>query len=110
MKPVLSDVKARFPRDIDRPRPGKHVADTLKIATLKRRIFRVGIQIVTGTRQELGIGENEDFYYPAAIELGAEGTPAKMPMRKALERAEDRILADLGGAVGIELEREAKRG
>jgi len=58
-----------------------------KNKTNKRGIYRSSI--VTGTREELGITQNNKGYYPAAIEYGYKAQngkhiPAKSFMRKAL--------------------------
>ena len=48
---------------------GAHLKDTLRAVRLKGSKNKIGWQVITGTRIELGLGPDE-YYYPAGIELG----------------------------------------
>lgn len=84
-KPVLRRVRAGAEK-----RTGAHAAN-IKLQTFKTKGFRnFGIQIVTGTREQLGIAPDDPFYYPAILEFGGEredGTviPAGGNIRRSME-------------------------
>lgn len=78
-KDILSDARIRVPIDTG------NLRKSLRVRALKKAKGRIGVQIETGTREELGIDENDKYYYPAAIELGAEGVPVQSFLRAALE-------------------------
>lgn len=46
------------------------LARTLRIRAIKRSRRKVGVHILTGTREELGIPPKAKGYWPAALELG----------------------------------------
>lgn len=53
--------------------PAPHVADTINIKAFKRdrsQRGRVGFLVITGKKEQLGIGANRDSYYPAHVEFG----------------------------------------
>lgn len=67
-----------------------------------RRIKSFGYEVVTGTREELGIEEDDPYYYPAIIEYGATyGRLKERSTLAALARAVGVALARVVGATGI---------
>ena len=63
-KPVLSAARLLCPENTGRLRASLK----LKVRRQKRGVF--GVEVITGTRQELGIRANDPYYYPAAVEFG----------------------------------------
>ncbi len=108
-RPLLAEIKAVYPRSEIRRRSGQHVADTLRLIPLRPRPGRVGVQIVTGTREELGIDPDDPYYYPAALELGTSKTAALAPMRRTMARREEQILSNLQRNVSARIIAEAKK-
>lgn len=69
--------------------------NSLSVKLLSRRKGRVGYQVVTGTRAELGIGGNARYYYPAHVELGhAAPHRGKGALRSVLRHARRLELGD----------------
>jgi HK97 gp10 family phage protein len=66
---------------------------SLKLRAMKRRRGRVGYRIMTGTREELGISEDDKGYYPAMVELGTRKMPAKSYLRAAVKNTEDVVFS-----------------
>lgn len=108
-RPVLASAKAKL-KGI---RVTGHTTDPiikgLKIRALKRRKGRIGVQVQTPTREELGLGDSK-WYPPAHIELGTKRTPAIPYLRNSLREnaanATELIAQELRAAI----ERETKRG
>ena len=95
-KPVRDLARTKAP--IDRGR----LKQSIKIRARKaRRRGVIGINIQTGTREELGIEASAPGYYPAAIEFGfrharsGEHVPAQSYMRAALKARESGMLTRL---------------
>ena len=85
-RPILASAKALVPYSEGlRRRSGKHLRDTLKLRALKARKGRFGVQVLTGTREELGIAANESGYYPLSLEYGGGNAPAQPYLRPALD-------------------------
>lgn len=80
-----------------------------KKSGVKAKRGAIGVVVMTGTREEMGIDPADPYYYPAAVEYGHGNTPAKPFMR----RAADEMKGQLGGiaarAMGPAIEREAKK-
>ncbi len=71
----------------------------IKIKSMKRSRVKIGWNIVTGTREQLGIDKDDPFYYPMVLEYGSRKQPAYPYMRPALKN--NRIHAT--NAIGVEL-------
>jgi HK97 gp10 family phage protein len=91
----------------------------LKIRALKRKKGRIGVAVQTPTRAELGIPEDAESYYPAAIEFGGireEGVsapvhiPAQPYMRPALAATRSDASRLIRDAILTGIEREVRRG
>lgn len=76
-----------------------------KIRAAKRKRGRVGVSILSPTRESLGIPASEPYYYPAAVELGREGQPAESFMRAGLKAGESVALQALQDTLWARLER-----
>lgn len=75
------------------------VAKLLKLRSLKRSRKGFGVQIVTPTREELGLPPERKGYPPAHIELGTAKTPALPFMRWAFDQNEPRMTEAIADSV-----------
>ena len=82
----------------------------LRLGDMKSRRDRVGVEVRTGTRDELGIPQGSRFYYPAHIELGTRKLPARPYLRPALKGKETEALAIISSELRSGIIREARRG
>jgi len=78
-KPILAQSKATAPVLSGR------LKKSLKLRARRARRGVFGVQVMTGTRQELGIPAGYPYYYPAAVEYGHARAPAHPFLRPALE-------------------------
>ncbi len=109
---ILQDARSLVPVSADdqRKRGGMHLRDTLKIENLKRtKGKKIGVIVVTGTREELGIDPEDKYYYPAAIELGTDKTSVQSFLRAALEINRGPGLIKINTTIRKGLDRAAKR-
>lgn len=107
-KPVLARAKTLVP-----VRTGKRSGPLIrgmKIKSLKRSRFRVGVLLQTPTREELGLSADDKYYYPSAIELGTSKTPAHPFFRNAMDQMRDVSMAIVRREIGNGIIREALRG
>lgn len=101
-KVVLAATKALVPVDTGALKSG------LKLRALKSRRGTFGIQVQTPTRAQLGIPSDAKGYYPAVLEYGAEGHPAKPYLRPALEQARTAATTTIRTAIAQGVEDAAK--
>jgi len=86
------------------------LARSLKIRARRQRRGIIGVNILTGTREELGIPPNATGYYPAAIEFGwrqaksGRHIPQQSYMRAALKSRESGMLSRLQQAARLAVE------
>lgn len=99
MKAVLPFVLALVPQLTG------NLARSIKLRALKRKKGRVGIEIVTGTRDQLGIPADSPWYYPAHVELGTEHAPATSFMRAGLKSGQGSALAAVTAKLWERLEK-----
>lgn len=105
VKPIMATAKENAPVDTGKMR------DTIRLRALKRRRNRVGFAIITGTREELGIPSDYEWYYPSIVELG-DGTGNHPPtrfLRNAMDAHRESALAQLRMDIGRGIEREAAK-
>lgn len=88
-KPVLAAAKAKVPVDTGALKAG------LKLRALKRSRTGFGVYIRTPTRAELDIPDDDESYYPAVVEYGAEFSPPQPYMRPAMDENRDRATAKI---------------
>lgn len=89
-KEIFDDAKANARETTPR------LARTMKLRALKSKTRGVvGIRILTGTREELGIPASDRYYWPAAIELGTRFIEPRAFMRRAIKKHEATTLTDL---------------
>lgn len=100
MKAILPVILALVPVDTGKLRGGKW-----KIRAARRKRGRVGVAILSPTRQDLGILPTDPYYYPAAPELGLEGRPARSFMRAGLKSGEQAGMEALKRTLWERLER-----
>ena len=91
-KVVLFFQKANIPSDTGRWKK------SMKIKSLKRSRREIGVNIVSGTRDELGISPDDKHYYPAVIEYGdhRRGIPPRSPLRRGLKFARNQAMNKIG--------------
>ncbi len=88
---VAMSAKLKIPSQPEGPkqkrRPGSmHLKDTLKVVKIKGKQgrYQIGWNVVTGTREELGIDPKAKYYYPAAVELGSKNRPPHSFLRSTI--------------------------
>ena len=112
---VLGDARRLVPVGKEHDRPGLRLKQTLKIVRIKGKAAKnrgIGYKVVTGTRAELGIGPNEKYYYPAAVELGTKnrGDVGRRPfLRPALKNNESALMRVMRAEIKTEIRAAAKR-
>ena len=111
-KEILQDARGNA-REIT-PR----LARSIKLRTLKSKTRgNIGVAIMTGTREELGISPSDRYYWPAAIELGTKHIRPRVFMRRALAKHKPTTLNDIArfmrarveGVVAKEIARSLSR-
>ena len=108
VRPALrAGMKAILPLILDLVpvRSGKLRGAPWKIRAAKRKRGRVGVAILSPTREALGIPASDPYYYPAGVELGREGQPAQSYMRAGLHAGESAALQALQDTLWSRLER-----
>ena len=92
-KPVLDTAKSLVP-----VKTGA-LKKSLKLRALrKQKRGQFGVQVMTGTREQLGIAADDPYYYPMAVEVGTAKAPAHPFMRPALDQNREatyRLVAEL---------------
>ena len=73
----------------------------------RRGDIRIGMPMPT--REQMGIGPDEKYYYPAHVEYGHGNVPAKSYIRKPVDENAQMFHAEVGRALGAEIEAEAKK-
>ena len=94
LRPVLAAARARAPKLTGR------MARTVRLRALKRRRGQLGLMIISGTREALGIPPERRSYYPAHVELGTSQRPAEPYLRPAFDSQREAMVQTL--ARGIE--------
>lgn len=107
MKQVKDRAKELAPVNL-----GRLKASIKQQSRTKRGISRA--KVVTGTREELGVDDNQKGFYPAAIEYGYKTSsgkviPAKPFMRRAITEKQDSVMKETRDRIAQGIEREAKR-
>lgn len=108
-RPVLVAAQAKVPVD-----EGK-LKESLKLRARRARRGEFGMQVITGTRAELGIPADAPGYYPMAIEYGftharsGEPIPARSFIRAATDEQRGTALGIIGRVIGREIEMEARK-
>lgn len=109
-RPVLANAQAKVPTGEGR------LKASLKLRARRARRGEFGVEVRTGTRQELGIPASATGYYPASIEYGWTHArsglpiPARSYMRAAADEQRVRALGIIGREIGRGIEMEARRG
>lgn len=102
MKQVKDRAKELVPVDTGKLR------DSIK----QKRRTRRGISramVVTGTREELGIGANERGFYPAVLEYGTRDRTARPYLRAALAEKSGQVIDDAAAHIKQGIEDVAKK-
>jgi len=107
-KKIKATARALVPVSEVRKRPnGKHLKNTIRVSTgkiskrSKQRKGEVRANVLTGTREKLGILPGEKYYYPAAVALGFFNVRAnrriraKPFMKNALKNNKKTVLSDI---------------
>lgn len=94
LRPVLAAARARAPKVTGR------MARTLRLRAMKRRRGQLGLMIISGTREALGIPPDSRSYYPAHVELGTSQMPAEPYLRPSFDSQRESMVQTL--ARGIE--------
>jgi len=103
MKPILERARQLAPKDTGR------MAATLRIVTLRsRQRGKFGMQVVSGTKPDLGIAAGSKWYYPAHVELGTRKMPARSYLRAAMDSLRESTLEKIKAEIGAGIERAAK--
>lgn len=114
-KKIVKKVLKSVAKDVLLPAVDRNVPiDTGRLAaSLKVKVFSkrnlFGAKVVTGTREELGIGPEEKGYYPMAVETGTSKQAAQPYLRPALHGNKDLIFEYTRNGLGSALESEAKK-
>lgn len=107
-RPILAETIATCP-----VRTGALKASLkLRVANLsprRRRAGEFGMQVQTGTREDLGIAPGDPYYYPAAVEWGTAKLPAVAFMRRATDTKRPEALAIIAQVIRTGIT-EAARG
>ena len=76
----------------------------IKIKSLKRSRVTVGVAVVTGTREQLGIPRDEFGYYPMVLEYGSKHVKKQPFMKPALEQNREKVIKEIAKKIeaGIE--------
>lgn len=107
MAPVRDRAKSYVPRETG------ELQKSIKIRSRTRRgISR--IQVVTGTREQLGIDSNTPGYYPAAVEFGYTSTGGKQIaarpfLRRALGELKQVVITHFGAMVAAGIKAQVKK-
>ena len=91
LRPALRDGAKVIQKDAKRRAHKRSGANrkNIKVRAMKRSRTQFGYMVRTGTRKELGIPEDEEYYYPAVEEYGGVNHNAHPYMRPALHTQKD---------------------
>lgn len=103
-RPILASAKALVP-----VRTGA-LKKSLRLRALKRSRGSFGVQVRTGTREELGIPADAPYYYPMAVEVGTGHAPAHPYMRPALKSNEGKSIRIAAAEIRRGIEEVARSG
>lgn len=81
----------------------------MKIKSIKRSRTRLGVQIVTPRRQELGIPDSKKYYWPAHIELGTSKSRPRKFMRDTVDSNRTQTMGIIQREIASGIIREAKK-
>lgn len=107
-KLLLADIKARI---LSIRVTGRHtdpLARLTKLRAIKRSRNRIGVQIVTPTRDELGI-PSDAGYWPAHMELGTATNSATSFLRIVANAGKEVRLARIAKGMGNGITAEARK-
>jgi HK97 gp10 family phage protein len=82
---------------------------SIKVRAIRRSRGRMGVIVRTGTREELGIENDDKGYYPAVQEYGSETVPARPYLRPALDHNQEKGVRKMARLIGELIETEAER-
>lgn len=103
-KPVRDAARTNAP-----VREGK-IKKSIKVRAMKRSRKGIGVLVAVGTRQELGISE-EDFYnYAVGTELGTSKAAAQPYLRPALDSKSSEALKIIAREIDAGIKSEARKG
>lgn len=101
-KIILAESKRLVPVDSGR------LKKSLKLRAAKGKRQTFGVQVMTGSREELGIDPNDKYYYPAAIELGIDQKRSRSYLRAAVKSKKRQFFAAFGREVAAGILRIAR--
>ncbi len=93
-RPVLTSARVNAPAG-----PTGQLKRKIRLRAVKGGKDFVGMQVRTGTRQELGILGNSKWYYPAHIETGTRFRKANPFLRNALKSNAAAVLLELASQI-----------
>lgn len=102
-KPIRDDAKANAPVDEG------DLRKNIKVRAMRRSRVRLGVIVRTGTRDEMGIPADSNWYYPAIVEYGYDDVPANPYLRNALDKNRQQALRTMGAEISSGIDREARR-
>lgn len=82
---------------------------SIKVKAIKRSRRAIGFLVRTGTRKELQVDENSQYYYPAALEYGHGGVRAFPYLRPALDNNADKALKKIGEVIAQGIREEGAK-
>jgi len=112
-KPVLAATKAKAPVDTGRLK-GSLKLRTARLSRRRKRQGEFGMEVRTGTREELGLAPDATGYYPISQEYGWKlrgggAAPARPYMRPAADERRREALGIIGREIASGVKREARR-
>ena len=102
-EPTLALAKALVPKDKGL------LAAALDIRPARGRRNQIGVEISTGTREQLQIDDDDEFYYPAVVEYGSRNVPARSFLRSSFDQTEEQVIAVAGEHMAKNIVRTLKR-
>ena len=73
-----------------------------KVKSIKRSRQSIGVMIITGTREQLGIAGDDPFYYPAIQEHGSKNMKGDKAQTLALRTKRHEAIRAIGTRLSIE--------
>lgn len=92
-KDIQNDAKGKV--DVDEGKLKK----SIKVRATKRSRTSVGIEVTTGSRAALDIPPEDEYYYPATIELGNSKVSPQSFLRYSLERNREKGTKKIAKAI-----------
>jgi HK97 gp10 family phage protein len=102
-RPVLAAAKARVPVATGRLRK------SLRLRKRRTSGSFFGMEVRTGTREELGISPDSKGYYPMSVEFGHAGVAARPFLRPAMDGQRSKALRIIGREIAAGILREARK-